>query len=150
MSEQERKGLLPITAEIVAAYVRNNRARPEELVTLIGEVHETFERAAAGGPAPGGGDDRDRAQQRPAVSVKRSVTPDYIISLEDGRKFRSLTRHLMAQYGLTPTEYRIKWNLPPDYPMVAPNYSEKRSRIARQARREQLGQSGGKGTPPKR
>lgn len=140
MREQEDRGLLPVTAEVVAAYVRGNRIRPEELTKLVEDVGSTFA-ALEGNTGTAGARDPGR---KPAVPINRSVTPDYIISLEDGRRFKSLKRHLMSAYGLTPEEYRARWNLPPDYPMVAPNYSAKRSAIGRQARAKQLQQEGRK------
>lgn len=135
MSEQEDHRLLPITAEVVAAYVRGNRVRPEELTRLVQDVGTTFA-TLEGLEGPAGA--QEQPARKPAVPVSRSVTPDYIISLEDGRRFKSLKRHLMSAYGLTPEQYRARWNLPFDYPMVAPNYSAKRSSIGKQARREQL------------
>lgn len=115
-----------IIAEIVSAYVSNNSVRPADLPELIASVHTSI-RALSGTPveAP------TAEPQTPAVPVKKSVTKDFIICLEDGKKFRSLKRHLGSVYNMTPDEYRKKWNLPGDYPMVAPGYSEIRSRLAR-------------------
>lgn len=115
--------LLELTTQIVCAYVSHNPVPASEVPGLIGSVHRSI--AAQGqsrAPEP---------NQEPAVPVRKSVTPDYIISLEDGRKFRTLSRHLMARYGMTPEQYRRKWNLPDDYPMVAPNYAVERSKIAK-------------------
>lgn len=142
MDEDRKGGLLSLTAEVVANYARNNRIRPEELIWLLEEVRTTFARLKSGetvGPAAAA------AARKPAVPVNRSVTPDYIYSLEDGQKFRSLKRHLMSAYGMTPQEYRERWNLPPDYPMVAPRYAEQRSQIAKEARAEQLEKQGKRG-----
>src|SRR5215210_2596570 len=117
--------LSELTAEIVSAYVSNNSVRTEDLASLISDVHSALQNAPNGRaePAP--------EPQQPAVPIKKSVTPDYIISLEDGKKFKSLKRHLMNSYGMTPAEYRAKWGLPKDYPMVAPNYAKARSELAR-------------------
>ena len=115
--------LLELTTQIVCAYVSHNPVPASEVSGLIGSVHRSI--AAQGqSTAP------ERTQE-PAVPVRKSVTPDYIISLEDGRKFRTLSRHLMAKYGMTPEQYRRKWGLPDDYPMVAPNYAAERSRLAK-------------------
>ena len=111
--------LLELTTQIVCAYVSHNPVPASEVSGLIGSDHRSI--AAQGqSTAP------ERTQE-PAVPVRKSVTPDYIISLEDGRKFRTLSRHLMAKYGMTPEQYRRKWGLPDDYPMVAPNYAVERS-----------------------
>lgn len=115
--------LLELTTQIVCAYVSHNPVPASEVPGLIGSVHQSISSrtgVVAAEPA-----------QEPAVPIKKSVTPDYIISLEDGRKFRTLSRHLMARYGLTPEQYRRKWGLPDDYPMVAPNYAVERSKIAK-------------------
>src|ERR687894_87745 len=125
MDTQDTSNLSELTAEIVSAYVSNNNVRVEELPTLISEVHSALQRAPNGKAEP------TPEPQQPAVSIRKSVTPDYIISLEDGKKFKSLKRHLMNSYGLTPDEYRTKWGLPRDYPMVAPNYAKSRSELAR-------------------
>ena len=114
-----------IVARVVAAYVANNRLAPQDLTQLILSVHETV-----AGLKNGGGATATEAL-KPAVAVKRSVTDDFIICLEDGLKFKSLKRHLRTSYGLTPEQYRAKWSLPHDYPMVAPNYAEHRSRLAK-------------------
>jgi predicted transcriptional regulator len=122
MNAQDATTLSQLTAEIVSAYVSNNAVRPEELPSLISDVHAALQRAPNNDaqPAPA-----------PAVPIKKSITPDYLISLENGQKFRSLKRHLMNSYGLTPDEYRAKWGLPRDYPMVAPNYAKTRSELAK-------------------
>jgi predicted transcriptional regulator len=125
MDTQDTSNLSELTAEIVAAYISNNNVRAEDLGSLISDVHSALQRAPNGKaePAP--------ESQQPAVPIKKSVTPDYIISLENGQKFKSLKRHLMSSYGMTPAEYRAKWGLPSDYPMVAPNYAKSRSELAR-------------------
>src|SRR5262245_7446252 len=121
-----RSELVEYTADIVAAYVGNNSVPVTELPSLINDVI----RALNGAMASGGEVVLEEA--RPAVPIKKSVTPDYIICLEDGKKFKSLKRHLRTHYDLTPERYREKWGLPPDYPMVAPNYAVARSKLARQ------------------
>ena len=112
-------------AEIVAAYVSNNAVATSDLAELMREVHTALVSAATEADKP------PAPAAKPAVPIRRSVTPDYIICLEDGRKFRSLKRHLRTQYDLTPEQYREKWGLPLDYPMVAPNYAEARSQLAK-------------------
>ena len=125
MDDDERAGLVELTAQIVSAYVGKNSVPVSDLPALIGEVHDALNRASNRGPAP------DREEAKPAISVKKSVTPDYIVCLEDGKKFKSLKRHLRTHYKLSPDEYRAKWNLPHDYPMVAPRYAEARSQLAK-------------------
>lgn len=142
MQDDSQSKVLVLTAQIVAAYVRNNHVAAGDLPGLIPDLHAVVDALRSGGPVGSAGDPHHGAR-KPAIPVARSVTPDYIVSLEDGRKFRSLTRHLMARYGMTPAEYRAKWNLPPDYPMVAPNYSKKRSSIAKVAREQQLARARG-------
>ncbi|MET0169980.1 MAG: MucR family transcriptional regulator [Aliihoeflea sp.] len=115
--------LLELTTQIVCAYVSHNPVPASEVASLIGSVHQSISSRIGTVAA--------EPTQEPAVPVKKSVTPDYIISLEDGRKFRTLSRHLMARYGLSPEQYRRKWGLPDDYPMVAPNYAVERSKIAK-------------------
>ena len=115
---------LELTTEIVAAYVSNNPVQSSELSNLIRSVHETLQ--GLSGPAA------EVTEAKPAIPVKKSVTDDYIICLEDGKKFKSLKRHLRAKYDMTPEEYREKWGLPYDYPMVAPSYARKRSKLAKQ------------------
>ena len=115
---------LELTTEIVAAYVSNNPVQSSELSNLIRSVHETLQGLT--GPAV------EVTAAKPAIPVKKSVTDDYIICLEDGKKFKSLKRHLRAKYDMTPEEYREKWGLPYDYPMVAPSYARKRSKLAKQ------------------
>ncbi|KAA3448174.1 MucR family transcriptional regulator [Mesorhizobium sp. SARCC-RB16n] len=117
--------LIELTADVVSAYVSNNPVPVGELPALIGQVHAAL-KGTAGGAAP----EKPQALN-PAVPIKKSVTPDFIICLEDGKKFKSLKRHLSTDYGLTPDEYRAKWGLPADYPMVAPNYAAARSALAK-------------------
>jgi len=116
--------LAKLTAEIVSAFVSNNALPPSGLPDLIASVHLSLSDLGQLVVAPA-------AQPVPAVNPKKSVFPDYIICLEDRKKFKSLKRHLRTGYGLTPDEYRKKWNLPGDYPMVAPNYSDRRSALAK-------------------
>ena len=118
---------MTLTADIVAAYVSNNSIRTTELPALIHSVHASLLQAAAG-PA----ETPAAAPKEPAVSIKKSVTNDHIVCLEDGKKFSSLKRHLAALHDLTPAAYRTKWRLPPDYPMVAPAYAAQRSTLAKQ------------------
>jgi predicted transcriptional regulator len=117
---------IELTASIVSAYVSNNSVPSTDLPALIGQVHTALARVSSG-HAEALGD-----AQRPAIPVKKSITSDYIICLEDGKKFKSLKRHLRTQYNLTPEQYREKWGLGSDYPMVAPNYAAARSRLAKQ------------------
>ena len=112
-----------IAADIVAAYVSNNPLPVGELPKLIGDIHAALK--GIGTPAT-----EPVVKQEPAVSIKKSVTPDFLICLEDGKKFKSLRRHLQ-HFNLTPDQYRQKWNLPADYPMVAPNYAATRSALAK-------------------
>lgn len=129
---ENERDLVRLAAEITAAYVSANPVQAQELPTLIRTVHGVL-LEVSGAPAAGA-----EANQEPAVAIKKSVTADYIICLEDGKKFKSLKRHLRTRYGLTPDEYRSKWSLPHDYPMVAPNYAKERSNLAK---RMGLGQS---------
>ena len=117
--------ILKLVTEIVSAYVSKNPVAAEDLPNVIKSVHATL-----GGFQGGEGVALTRP---PAVPVKKSVTPDYIVCLEDGRKLKMLKRYLRAQYGLTPEAYRAKWNLPADYPMTAPNYAARRSAFAKQS-----------------
>lgn len=122
----EQGDLIELAAEIVSAYVSNNSVPASDLASLINEVYTALTRVgtpiieAAAEPL------------KPAVSVKKSVNNDYIICLEDGKKFKSLKRHLRTQYNMSPEQYREKWGLPADYPMVAPNYAAARSRLAKE------------------
>jgi len=115
-----------LTAEIVSAFVAHNKVEQSDLSKLIEQVHRALVRA------PAAAAESEKPYLVPAVPIKKSVTPDYIISLEDGKKFKSLKRHLRGSYNLTPDEYRAKWGLPRDYPMVAPNYAKARSDLAKQ------------------
>ncbi len=117
---------IELTAQIVSAYVGNNSVPSAEIPNLISEVHSALKRVSGGQMAP------PAEPLKPAVSVKRSVHSDYIVCLEDGKKFKSLKRHLRTQYNMTPEQYREKWGLAPDYPMVAPNYAAARSQLAKQ------------------
>ena len=125
MESVENDELVQLTADIVSAYVSNNKVSSEELGKLIEQVHGALKRAPAGDAAP------EPEPPEPAVSVRRSVTPDYIVCLEDGKKFKSLKRHLQGEHGLSPDEYRSRWGLARDYPMVAPNYARARSDLAK-------------------
>jgi len=126
MDESNRADLVELTAEIISAYVSNNTVVATDLPAIINDVHEALSKASQRVGAT------EREELRPAVAVKKSVTPDYIICLEDGKKFKSLKRHLRTHYNLSPEEYREKWGLPHDYPMVAPNYAAARSQLAKQ------------------
>ena len=126
-----------IAAEIVAAYVSNNSVAAADLPALIGDVHSALVRIAKGAFAPA----PVEAKPIPAVPIRKSVTPDFIVCLEDGQKFRSLKRHLSAKYGMTPDEYRAKWGLPDDYPVTAPNYAAQRSALAKASGLGQVGNS---------
>jgi len=122
--DDETLSRLELTASIVSAYVAKNSVPLGNLPDLVASVHSSLLKLR--GPA-----EPEPVQAVPAVPVKKSVTPDYIISLEDGRKFKSLKRHLSSHYGMSPEQYRAKWNLPADYPMVAPNYAATRSALAK-------------------
>jgi predicted transcriptional regulator len=131
----EKAEIIEMTADIVSAYVGNNSVSANDLPNLIQSVHRALSTVTGGqveaAPAP----------KEPAVSVKKSITPDYLVCLEDGRKFKSLKRHLRTKYNMSPEEYRSKWALAKDYPMVAPNYAKARSDLAKQMG---LGQGGRK------
>lgn len=116
-------GAIGLTATIVSAYVGKNAVQSEHLSSLIRDVHDTIVQLAEGAAAP--------IELKPAVSVRKSITDDYLICLEDGLKFKSLKRHLRSKYDMTPDQYREKWGLPFDYPMVAPSYARKRSKLAK-------------------
>jgi predicted transcriptional regulator len=117
---------IELTVSIVSAYVSNNSVPSGELPALIGQVHTALTRVS------GAHSERLGDGHKPAITAKRSITPDYLICLEDGKKFKSLRRHLRTHYNLTPQQYREKWGLSSDYPMVAPNYAAARSRLAKQ------------------
>jgi predicted transcriptional regulator len=125
MDEEVHGNLIGLTAQIVSAYVSKNAVASGDLAALIGDVHQALVRAS------GNVEIGDRDELKPAVPVKKSVTPDYIVCLEDGKKFKSLKRHLRTHYKMSPEEYRAKWQLPHDYPMVAPNYAAARSQLAK-------------------
>jgi predicted transcriptional regulator len=127
MSDRAVNGsYIELTAEIVSAYVSNNTVAAGEIPALINQVHAALTRVS-GSPV-----EVPSEPLKPAVSLKKSVTPEYIVCLEDGKKFKSLKRHLRTQYDMTPDQYREKWGLNPDYPMVAPNYAAARSELAKQ------------------
>ena len=126
MTETEGNDFIELTADIVSAYVSNNSVPAGELPALIGDVHAALNRVI-GGAAPAA----PVEALKPAVAVKKSITPEYLVCLEDGKKFKSLKRHLRTQYNMSPEQYREKWNLPADYPMVAPSYAEARSQLAK-------------------
>jgi predicted transcriptional regulator len=117
---------IELTANIVSAYVSNNPVPAADIPTLINQIHSALMQVSAGRA------DVAAEPLRPAVSIKKSMTPDHLVCLEDGKKFKSLRRHLRSQYNMTPEQYREKWGLPPDYPMVAPNYAAARSKLAKQ------------------
>lgn len=125
MEDNVATDLIDLTADIVSAYVANHSVAAQDLPGLIAEVHQALARTHAGVNEP------EPEPQKPAVNPKRSVFPDYIICLEDGKKFKSLKRHIRTHYDLSPEDYREKWGLPPDYPMVAPNYAAARSALAK-------------------
>jgi predicted transcriptional regulator len=126
VGEQQNADLIELSSEIVAAYVGHNALSPTDLPKLIGEVYAALKGLGAGPSAS------EAEAPKPAVPVRRSINPDYLICLEDGKKFKSLKRHLRTQYNMSPEEYREKWGLPSDYPMVAPNYAAARSNLAKQ------------------
>ncbi len=129
----DKSELIEMTADIVAAYVGANSVSSSDLPSLIQSVHRALTGVASGVDAV------EAAPKEPAVPVKKSITPDYLICLEDGRKFKSLKRHLRTKYNMSPEDYRAKWGLAKDYPMVAPNYAKARSELAKQMG---LGQGG--------
>jgi len=130
---------ISIVADVVSAYVSNNSVAAADLPALIADVHASFNRIVNGEPA-----EEPATKPVPAVPVKKSVTADYIFCLEDGKKFKSLKRHLSSNYGMTPEDYREKWSLPADYPMVAPNYAKSRSELAKQMGLGQARRKGGR------
>jgi predicted transcriptional regulator len=120
-----RDKLMDMATTIVSAYVSANELPPQDLPRLIQAVYAALKEVSGAAPAT------SDPSQEPAVAIKKSVTADYIICLEDGKKFKSLKRHLRTRYGMSPDEYRQKWGLPHDYPMVAPNYAKERSNLAK-------------------
>jgi len=125
MNDIAGKSFIDLTATIVSAYVGNNPTPANELPSLIGQVHAALVRVSNGRPEVAA------EPAKPAVSVKKSMTAEYLVCLEDGKRFKSLKRHLRTQYSMTPEQYREKWGLPADYPMVAPNYAVARSQLAK-------------------
>ena len=125
-ADAARAELMEWTVKIVAAQVQNTTIPAAELPNLIRTVHSALAGLADGAPLPA-----EPEELKPAVPVKRSVTPDYIVCLEDGRKLKMLKRHLKTAYNMSPDQYRARWGLPPDYPMVAPNYANQRSSLAK-------------------
>ncbi len=115
---------ITLTADIVAAHVSNNSVAVNDLPVLIANVHAALSKLDTPAAAP-------EIKQEPAVSIRSSIKPDYVVCLEDGKKLKMLKRHLMTHYQMTPEQYRAKWNLPADYPMVAPNYAEQRRTLAK-------------------
>src|SRR5215207_3416735 len=145
MSElQQTPNTIELAADIVSAFVSNNSVPVAELPALIGNVHAALTGVANGAV------EKPKEELRPAVPIKKSVQPDYIVCLDDGKRFKSLKRHLRTTYNLTPDQYRAKWGLAHDYPMVAPNYAAARSALAKSmglgARRRQAEPD--KGSPP--
>jgi len=124
-STEQPHDLLTLTTEIVAAHVSNNNVAVSDLPTLINQIYNSLANIDTAPAAPA-------ARPQPAISVKKSVQPDYIVCLEDGKKLKMLKRHLKTAYNLTPDAYRERWGLAPDYPMVAPNYARQRSRLAKE------------------
>ena len=131
----EKPELLEMTADIVSAYVGNNTVSAETLPSLIANIHAALSQVTTGAVEP------EPEPKEPAVPIRKSIAPDYLICLEDGRKFKSLKRHLRTKYDMSPEEYSTKWGLPKDYPMVAPNYAKARSELAKSMG---LGQGGRK------
>ena len=132
---EDNSQLLEMTADIVSAYVGNNNVQAVEVPGLISSIHAALSQVSGGAVEP------EPEPKEPAVPIRKSITPDYLICLEDGRKLKSLKRHLRTKYNMSPEEYRAKWGLPKDYPMVAPNYAKARSDLAKQMG---LGQGGRK------
>ncbi len=116
--------LITLTSDIVAAHVSNNSVSVDDIPALITNVYGALAGLGQAAPAP-------EVRPEPAVSIRASIKPDYVVCLEDGKKLKMLKRHLMTHYNLTPDQYRTRWNLPSDYPMVAPNYAEKRRELAK-------------------
>lgn len=125
MSDAEKAQLIKLTTDIVSAFVAKHPVPATNLPELIRSVHDTLSEIAAGEPG-------EPPRPEPAVPVSKSITPDYLICLEDGRKLKMLKRYLRSRYSMTPEDYRARWNLSPDYPMVAPNYAKRRSEHAKE------------------
>ena len=132
---EDKPELLEMTADIVSAYVGNNTVSAETLPSLIASIHAALS-GVSNGPV-----EAEPEPKEPAVPIRKSIAPDFLICLEDGRKFKSLKRHLRTKYDMSPEDYRAKWGLPKDYPMVAPNYAKARSELAKSMG---LGQGGRK------
>src|SRR5712664_1542892 len=126
METQEDGNILELTVRVTAAYVSSNSIASADISALINNVHAALRGRSVEKAAP------VEEPQMPAIPIKKSITPDHIVCLEDGKKFKSLKRHLRTQYNMTPEQYREKWGLPADYPMVAPNYAAARSQLAKQ------------------
>lgn len=140
----EKSEFIELTADIVAAYVGNNAVSAADLPNLIRSIHTAISGISTGQAEVA------VVPQTPAVSVRKSISPDFLICLEDGRRFKSLKRHLRTKYDLSPEDYRAKWGLPKDYPMVAPNYAAARSALAKSMGLGQGGRQAPKPTPAKR
>jgi predicted transcriptional regulator len=123
--KESNETLLSLTTQIVVAQLSHNLTKTDDIPALIATVYQSMNRLVSGIGAA-------EARTEPAVPVRRSITPDYIICLEDGKKLKMLKRHLKTSYNMTPDQYRERWGLPADYPMVAPNYAKQRSRLAKQ------------------
>lgn len=132
----DHETLVTLTADIVAAHVSNNSVAISDIPLVIQSVHQALAGLSV--------DQEPEIKQVPAVSIRSSIKPDYIVCLEDGKKLKMLRRHLMTHYGMTPEDYRAKWNLPRDYPMVAPNYAERRRALAIQIGLGTKGRGGGR------
>ena len=140
----DKVDVIEMTAEIVAAYVENNTISTTDLPGLIQSVHRALYSISTGAETV------EVAPKEPAVPVRRSITPDHLVCLEDGRKFKSLKRHLRTKYNMSPEDYRAKWGLAKDYPMVAPNYAKARSELAKQMGLGQGGRQAARGAKPGR
>lgn len=140
----DKVDVIEMTAEIVAAYVENNTISTTDLPGLIQSVHRALSGISTGAETV------EVAPKEPAVPVRRSITPDHLVCLEDGRKFKSLKRHLRTKYNMSPEDYRAKWGLAKDYPMVAPNYAKARSELAKQMGLGQGGRQAARGAKPGR
>ncbi|MBR0872310.1 MucR family transcriptional regulator [Bradyrhizobium tropiciagri] len=125
MSDTSGKSPVELTANIVSAYLSNNPTPASDIPNLISQVHAALLRVSTGR------NDAPLEPAKPAVAAKKSITPEYLVCLEDGKRFKSLKRHLRTQYNMTPEQYREKWGLAADYPMVAPNYAVARSQLAK-------------------
>lgn len=125
MTPDQSPKLLEMTSDIVSSFVANNPVPASGLPELLKSVHETVQDLAENKPA-------EPPRPDPAVPISKSITPEHIICLEDGKKLKMLKRYLHTRYNLTPEEYRLRWNLPADYPMVAPNYAKRRSAFAKE------------------